>query len=353
MHFLSDWSLSDQIRRIGSQLGRRRGAGAAWVAVLVLGACSSVELASHIAAVSRPQGDGVYKVGQPYQINGNWYYPEESFTYDEVGVASWYGPGFDGELTANGEIYDQNALTAAHPTLQMPSLVRVLNLENGRSVVVRINDRGPFAHDRIIDLSHRAADLLGFLEQGTARVRVQVLTQESYAITVEARGGADGPIVAARPREGVQVAALTTPARAPAGPPTAAAASTPIAIAPTAIAPATPIVAAAPPAPRTAANPVQDTAVGVTTSNQPTALETVADRGFFVQAGAFSVYDNASRLRDRLAPLATTTIAPLTRSDGSTLYLVQLGPIETESLADRVLSQVVDRGQSDAHIIAR
>ncbi len=291
------------------------------IAVLVLGACSSMELAGHIAAVSRPQGEGVYKVGSPYQINGTWYHPEESFTYDAVGEASWYGPGFDGKLTANGEIYDQNALTAAHPTLQMPSLVRVLNLDNGRSVVVRVNDRGPFAHGRIIDVSRRAADLLGFLDQGTARVRVQVLTEESYAIAVAARGGDDGPVVAARPREVVQVASLAAP--------------TPL------LPPETPVRAAAPAqtmAPAPAA---------------PTATPLPEQGGFFVQAGAFSVYDNASRLRDRLAPLATTTIAPLTRGDGSTLYLVQLGPIDSAVRADEVLAGVIDHGQSDARIVSR
>ena len=298
------------------------------VGTLILAACSSVELASHIAAVSGPQGDGVYKVGQPYQINGIWYHPEEDFNYDKVGVASWYGPGFDGQLTANGEIYDQNALTAAHPTLQMPSLVRVVNLENGRSVVVRINDRGPFARDRIIDVSHRAAELLGFLDQGTARVRVQVLTQESYAIAVEARGGADGPVVAARPRETVQVATLATPVAATSAPTPIAVVNTPPPTPSPEIAPAA--VTVADPAP--AQSPVQPP------------LEP-DESGYFVQAGAFSVYGNASRLRERLSPLANTTIAPLTRSDGSTLYLVQLGPIETAEVADQVLERVIDRSQ--------
>ena len=306
------------------------------VGTLILAACSSVELASHIAAVSGPQGDGVYKVGQPYQINGIWYHPEEDFNYDKVGVASWYGPGFDGQLTANGEIYDQNALTAAHPTLQMPSLVRVVNLENGRSVVVRINDRGPFARDRIIDVSHRAAELLGFLDQGTARVRVQVLTQESYAIAVEARGGADGPVVAARPRETVQVATLATPVAATSAP-------TPIAV-----------VDTPPPRPSPESAPAAVTAADPAPAQSPVQPPLEPDEsGYFVQAGAFSVYGNASRLRERLSPLANTTIAPLTRSDGSTLYLVQLGPIETAEVADQVLERVIDRGQSDAHIIAK
>lgn len=112
------------------------------------------------------------KVGQPYQINGQWYHPRMVDRYQEIGVASWYGVPFHGRQTANGEVYDMHGMTAAHPTLPLPSLARVTNLENGRSVVVRVNDRGPFAKQRIIDLSRRAAWELGFKDQGTAEVEV-------------------------------------------------------------------------------------------------------------------------------------------------------------------------------------
>ena len=105
---------------------------------------------------------GVYKVGQPYQIDGTWYTPEIDEEYEESGVASWYGPGFHKKLTANGDKFDQHALTAAHRTLPMPSMVRVTNEDNGRSLVVMVNDRGPFSKGRIIDLSERAADILDF-----------------------------------------------------------------------------------------------------------------------------------------------------------------------------------------------
>src|SRR5580658_8829079 len=119
-----------------------------------------------------PAPTGVYKVGSPYQIDGVWYYPGEQPDYDETGVASWYGPTFYGKHTANGEVFDANALTAAHRTLPMPVNVRVTNLDNGRSIVVRVNDRGPFAKGRIIDLSEHAAELLGYKQAGTAKVRV-------------------------------------------------------------------------------------------------------------------------------------------------------------------------------------
>lgn len=119
------------------------------------------------------KGGGRYQVGKPYKVAGRWYHPKEDPNYDKVGRASWYGPNFHGRLTANGEVFDQNHLSAAHPTLPLPSYVRVTNLANGRSVVVRVNDRGPFAHGREIDLSSRTADVLDFKNQGTAKVRVQ------------------------------------------------------------------------------------------------------------------------------------------------------------------------------------
>ncbi len=122
-----------------------------------------------------PKGGGRYVVGQPYKVAGRWFRPAEDPDYDETGVASWYGPNFHGRQTANGEIFDQFALSAAHPTLPLPSYVRVLNMENGRSVTVRVNDRGPFVSGRLIDLSRRTAEVLGYIDNGTARVRVTYL----------------------------------------------------------------------------------------------------------------------------------------------------------------------------------
>lgn len=120
-----------------------------------------------------PKGGGVYKIGRTYTIKGQTFHPREDEGYDRTGVASWYGDDFHGRLTANGEVYDMHALSAAHPTLPMPTYVRVTNLQNDRSVVVRVNDRGPFARGRIIDLSKRTAEVLDFKRDGTAQVRVQ------------------------------------------------------------------------------------------------------------------------------------------------------------------------------------
>lgn len=120
-----------------------------------------------------PKGGGRSQVGKPYKIAGKWYTPKIDPNYDRTGVASWYGPNFHGRKTANGEIFDQYAISAAHPTLPLPSYVRVTNLSNNRSIIVRVNDRGPFSNSRIIDLSKRVADILGVINKGTARVRVK------------------------------------------------------------------------------------------------------------------------------------------------------------------------------------
>ena len=128
--------------------------------LIILSGCTETELIVHTAKkvqsdiiTASPKGKGVYKVGKPYQIFGKWYYPAEELDYSETGIASWYGPKFHGKLTANGELFDQNLITAAHRTLPMPSAVRITNLENGRALNIRVNDRGPFARGRIIDVS--------------------------------------------------------------------------------------------------------------------------------------------------------------------------------------------------------
>jgi peptidoglycan lytic transglycosylase len=113
------------------------------------------------------------KIGAPYKVSGRWYFPREDRGYDRTGIASWYGSDFQGRRTANGEIFDMTALQAAHPTLPLPCYAYVTNLQNGRTLLVRVNDRGPYANDRLIDLSRAAGRLLGFAERGLAPVRVQ------------------------------------------------------------------------------------------------------------------------------------------------------------------------------------
>ena len=174
------------------------------VAVLAAGlaACAETKLASvTIKSLEKPKPSPGYKVGKPYQVNGVWYYPAEDFDYRETGIASWYGDEFGGRPTASGEIFDPNEVSAAHRTLPLPSIVRVTNLENGRALAIRINDRGPFAHGRIIDLSRRAAQLLGFYQNGTAKVRVEIMEEESRAVAAAAgRPDSSSGQAAGRPR---------------------------------------------------------------------------------------------------------------------------------------------------------
>jgi rare lipoprotein A len=154
---------------------------------LVLANCSSSNLASRVDpkyGVSSsprvvemgepvPKGGGTYRVGKPYIVAGRVYVPEEDLNYRQEGLASWYGDDFHGRLTANGEIFDMASLSAAHPTLPMPCYVRVTNVANGKSLIVRVNDRGPYHGNRIMDVSSRAAELLEFKSNGVARVRVE------------------------------------------------------------------------------------------------------------------------------------------------------------------------------------
>lgn len=119
------------------------------------------------------RGGGRDQLGKPYQVRGKWYYPKEDKRYAKVGLASWYGDAFHGRLTANGEVYDMTHLTAAHPTMPLPSYARVTNLKTGSSVIVRVNDRGPYHEGRIIDVSERAAQMLDYANTGTAQVKVE------------------------------------------------------------------------------------------------------------------------------------------------------------------------------------
>lgn len=143
-----------------------------------------------------PKGGGAYRVGKPYVVAGQTYYPQENRRYRREGIASWYGDDFHGRLTANGEVYDMEGISAAHPTLPMPSYARVTNMQNGRSLIVRVNDRGPYHAGREIDLSSKAAELLGVRRPGTQRVRVEYVGAASL-------DGSDDRQLMATLREGV------------------------------------------------------------------------------------------------------------------------------------------------------
>ena len=249
-----------------------------------------------------------YKVGIPYKIKGKRYLPEESFTYVEEGDASWYGEYFHGRLTANGEIYDMNAMTAAHKTLQLPTIVRVTNLQNGNSVIVRVNDRGPFVDDRIIDMSKGAAEVLGFREQGITPVRVEVLTDASKHLQELAQARATVGEMDS------MVAALNIDKQ-------------------------------------DSLPPVQ-TATAIQPPVRPAATAISGNPGsWFLQAAAFGDASNADRARSQLQHLGPTVVIPRPKGD-QTLYLVRVGPYDTKQKAQSALDRVREVGFDDALVVA-
>lgn len=301
---------------------------------------------------------GTYKVGKPYKIDGTTYTPREEFNYTETGVASWYGPGFHTKATANGERYDQSDRTAAHRTLQMPAIVRVTNLENGMSTVVRINDRGPFARNRIIDLSRTAAQELDIIRAGTARVRVEQLPQESMAVKDVALGGG-GPDeqhqALAALASGQRSAPAAVPAAVPPPPPVAVAAvqPEPAPPPPPPPQPMTPAQAGwggAPP-PRSAPVHVAATPPAAATPVAAASAPGVHASGFYIQVGAFSTPENAERQRSAVRSYGTTEVTHGATS-GREVYRVRLGPYTTSDAAGIVADRLKRSGYGDARVIA-
>ena len=167
------------------------------ILLLLLQSCTSgIEVAANLGKKyfipnnkKSNSSKAVFKIGKKYKIKGKYYFPKKDLYYNKTGIASWYGPKFHGKITANGEVYDQYALTAAHRTLPLPSAVKVTNLENNKSIILRINDRGPYVNDRIIDLSSKAADVLGLKKKGTGLVRVTILKEKSKILEELAKKG--------------------------------------------------------------------------------------------------------------------------------------------------------------------
>ena len=273
---------------------------------------------------------GTYKVGTPYNIGGVWYYPKEDPFYDETGIASWYGEDFHGKQTANGELYNMQALTAAHRTLPLPTIVRVTNLENGRSNRLRVNDRGPYARGRIIDVSTRAADLLGFKQNGTARVRVQY----------EGRGKVADPTQSAD-IDGSPATSTTTAA------PVTSVAATQLAPPPGARASA-PVAANVPTAP-VAMPSAMEAAWGEpdgTVTSQPVPAST----RLWIQVGSFTIRSNAERLATSLSRLGAAQTSQV-MLNGKPMFRVRFGPFNAVEEADAMLDRVINAGQNGAQIV--
>ena len=309
----------------------KRGLATARLLVLMasctlLGACAETTLATYaVKEAAGPDKQGTYKIGKPYQIQGVWYYPTEDYNYAETGIASWYGGDFHGKLTANGEVFDANDITAAHRTLPMPCFVRGTNLDNGRSLVVRVNDRGPFAHGRIIDVSRRAGQLLGIDEKGTAKVRVEIMAEESRALALRLRSGdkTEAPEPAAAPRAVVQAEVLPPPGSR----------AQPKAV-----------TKAVPPPPVVVGSAVDQA------PDQSVKMVPVKDTQIFVQAGAFSRYDNANKLSAALNGMSQTTVSQVHTKSG-TFFRVRMGPIANVTDADALLEKVIGSGYPDAKIV--
>lgn len=333
---------------------------------LALAACSSGPQGKPTAR-SPDDGRGAYKVGKAYDIDGKTYYPAENWSYDETGMASWYGPGFHGRPTASGELYDQHATSAAHPTLPLPSIVRVTNLDNGKQVVARINDRGPFAHNRIIDLSKGAARQIGLDISGTAKVRVQLLTRESEIIKqVALQGGG---------RDAQMAAIANLDGNAPAPAPQTMIASAPVIDRSVTVqqvpAPQGPTIAeqiaAREAAERAAARqaPVATQPLPALTlppSTQPLVVAQPTPsyaplgaaslgNGIYVQAGAFSLPENAERLRAQLAGLGAAHVMQ-TSVSGRDFYRVRIGPMASLDAADQLRARVIAAGHGEARVIS-
>lgn len=354
------------------------------VLLLAAGSLALVGCASPDTSVGR------FKVGKPYSIAGQTYYPEENYTFTQEGIASWYGPGFDGKKTANGERFDEDALTAAHPTLQMPSLVRVTNLANGNSLIVRVNDRGPFHGGRVMDLSKGAADQLGFRMNGTARVRLQVLGPESQALAEAAKRGIDTrgaeiaanqtgtlderfaafyPTYVSAPQPAIMVASnayqpqvpveqsLQVPTLAVPRPPVS-----PIASIQVQEAPIPPVVrqaqAIAQSLPKPEPRPMQIMQMapvsdeGVALSALPVSapaakpLAVMSGPAYYVQAGSFMSKASAEILRDELASFGQAEVIPVKTTGSSQSYFrVRIGPMADAQSADTVVNTLQSQGR--------
>jgi rare lipoprotein A len=311
--------------------------------LLLLAGCSTAELTVDLIKKSKKRAqqveiakaveegaitaNPVYKIGNPYQVGGVWYYPERDLAYDETGIGSWYGDEFAGRLTANGEIFDPDMVTAAHKTLPMPSVVRVTNLDNGKSLVVRINDRGPFVAGRIIDLSREAARLIGYRDQGIARVRVQVLAEQTLRLEKLAKNGnfleITGDVSAMPTVAAVEQPEVSMTATSSSG--------------------------------KTVDSDVENdnvSALELLARSRVGEVITVApiETQIWVQVGAFYAEANASNVLAKVEDVGAGQVSPVDVS-GQTLHRVRIGPLNSVEAADRALDGVIGLGFSGARIV--
>jgi rare lipoprotein A len=262
-----------------------------------------------------PEGGGYYKVGNPYVIDGKTYYPKEDKHYDRIGMASWYGADFHGRKTANGEIYDMNRLSAAHRTMPLPSYAKITNLKNGRSVIVRVNDRGPYARDREIDMSRAAAKVLAFTQQGTTKVRVQYMGRAPLEGDGNRLRIANQNLVQGH---GMSTASLLTGQDRG----------------------------------KTYRYHRRGTPEKSDLSQSASAAPNMppANGEIYVQAASFSDPVSANALKTRLSSYGSTVVEPANTAQGM-FYRVRLGPMKDEDMAFRTLARVRAAGHDSARIV--
>lgn len=302
------------------------------LASALLAACSSSQSdrsppgpAADNKAASLPPGS--WKLGRPYRINGKWYHPRHDPTYSRTGTASWYGSQFHGLATANGETFDKEQVSAAHPTLPLPSIVKVTNLDNGRELVVRVNDRGPFHDDRVIDLSQAAARELGYERSGLARVRVDFVEIDPAAMGVPA---------------GTVMVASASPPAAPTPPPAPAPALFDDPTAPA----ATVTAVALPPPPASAEQRIQLASLG-----EPTLPAAVCRAGpHLVQVGAFTDTARVRAASARVAGLAPLRMEPIFIGERAAMR-VRVGPAADRGAGERLLAKVRAQGYAEAYLV--
>lgn len=263
------------------------------------------------------KGGGHYKLGRPYKVAGRWYVPREDRSYDRQGIGSWYGDDFHGRVTANGEIFDMNGLTAAHPTFPLPSYAYVTNLDNGRKVLVRVNDRGPYVAGRIIDLSYASARAIGYADKGKGRVRVQ------YAGRAPMNGDDR------RERQFLAEQSGSQRKFANMRPQSREVSETPRAWSPTAYR--------------------SGHSNGVVLQSRPSRERLQSQGAAYIQVRLFRDLENAERLRRDLAHVGAVEVAPMPSENGH-IYRVRVGPIDAHD-TERTVATISQRGVSDTRVV--
>lgn len=267
-----------------------------------------------------PVGGGKYHVGNPYQVAGRWFTPKEQPNYDKVGMSSWYGEAFHRRRTSNGEYFDMDQLTAAHATLPLPSYARVTNLSNGRSVVVRINDRGPFVGTRIVDVSKRAAEMLDYKRKGTERVRLQYIGPAP----LNDPGGRD--LIAMNEGSGAGRASSDMLAQAELKQPTFQRQRK-----------------IRQPVMQASFEPPADDSAGMYGSARPS-------DAYYVDLGSYADPDNVQRIREGMSGAGPVQVSEIDGANGP-VYRLRLGPMSSSEDAKTAYNEAVGFGIPDARII--